>query len=270
MKPFNVLSSFLLVVFLSGCASDVVTPAYKDHPNLQVAAMARARGDLPQAIHDYREIIKESLPCEEAYVGLGMALLDANGVDESKKVFEQALGFFPKSAGAFVGMGAVYLTINQPENAIKSFNCALAIEPRNAKAINGLGIAYDMMGDNSKALANYRAAIELDPTSTSYKSNLALSLALKGDVNEAIGELERLAASPCATPRVRQNLALAYGLAGNMKRARQLGKVDLSEDMVRNNINYIESLRKTKDYAGLIPNNHVSSLNEGRKWQERN
>jgi Flp pilus assembly protein TadD len=269
MKSINVFILLLSAVYLSGCVTDVVTPTYKDHPNLKVAEMARARGDLPQAIHDYREIIKESLPCEEAYVGLGMALLDANAVDESKRTFEQTLGFFPKSAGAFVGMGAVYLTINQPENAIKSFNCALAIEPRNAKAINGLGIAYDMMGEHVKALAHYRAGIELDPTNVSYKSNLALSLALMGNVNEAIIELERLAASPCATPRVRQNLALAYGLSGNMKRARQIGKVDLSEDMVRNNISYIESVRKTKDYAGLLPNNHMPSLSEGRKWQER-
>jgi len=274
MRYLTILNLLICVAFLPGCGPELVTPdfatpSYQDHPNLKTAEMARARGDIPQAIHDYRDIIKEEgPPCEPAYVGLGMALLDANAVDEAKKTFEKALALFPRSACAFVGMGAVYLTLNQPENALKSFDCALAIDPRCAKALNGHGIALDMLGDICGAQANYKAAIELDPNNLSYKSNLALSMALAGNPTEAIRELERLACSPCATPRVRQNLALAYGLAGNKKMARKIGRVDLSEEMVKNNVNYIEAIQKTQDYSGLISKNHTVPLDEGRKWQE--
>ncbi len=274
MRSLTVLNILICVSLLAGCGPELVTPdfatpSYQDHPNLRTAELARARGDIPQAIHDYRDIIKEEgPPCEPAYIGLGMSLLDANAVEEAKKTFEKALALFPRSTCAFVGMGAIYLILNQPENAIKSFDCALAINPRCAKALNGRGIALDMLGDICGAQANYKAAIELDPSNVSYKSNQALSLALAGNTRGAICELERLVQSPCTTPRVRQNLALAYGLAGNKKMARKIGRVDLPDEMVKNNINYIEAVQQTQDYAGLISKNHTVPLDESRKWEE--
>lgn len=274
MRSLTVLSALMGVSLLAGCGPELVmpdfaTPSYQDHPQLKTAEMARARGDLPQAIHDYRDIIKEEgPPCEPAYIGLGMALLDVNAVEEAKKTFEKAIALFPRSSGAFVGMGAVYLTLNQPEDAIKSFECALAIDPRCAKALNGRGIALDMLGNTCAAQASYKAAIELAPTNVSYKSNLALSMALAGKCQEAIRDLEKLAQSPYATPRVRQNLALAYGLAGNKKMARKVGRIDLSDEMVKNNISYIEAVQQTQEYAGLIPKNHTIPLDQTRKWEE--
>jgi len=269
IMPYKIIGLLVSAVLLSGCASDLLTPPYKDHPNLQMAEMTRLQGDVPQAIQMYKEIIKESQPCEKAYIGLGMSLLDANAVDEAKKVFEKALGLFPNSARAFIGMGAVFLTINQPERALKSFDCALRIDPRNAQALNGRGIALDMLGNFDEAQANYRAAIELCPSNLSYQSNLALSRALAGDTVEAIRVLERLSCSPEATPRIRQNLSLVYGLAGDMKAAKKIGRKDLSEDMLRNNICYMEAIQKSKEFGGLISKNHTIPLDGGRKWQEK-
>lgn len=270
--------TFCMVGFaaiLSGCAdfeffnSDLVTPPFEDHPNLQDAEIARARGDIPQAIHDYRDIIKNCVDCEKAYVGLGVSLLDANAVDESKKTFEKAIALYPRSADAFAGLGSVYLVIDQPENAMRSFEFALSLNPCLAKALNGYGIAMDMIGDHESAQANYRAALEKDPGNISYESNLGLSMALAGNTSEAIFLLERLARSPKATPRVRQNLSLAYGLAGDMKMARSMGTIDLSTAWVQNNLDYIKAVRATEEFAGLIPKNHMTGpLNETRKWQD--
>lgn len=256
----------------SSDASDLLAPPHEDHPNLKIAAIARARGDVPQAIHDYRQIIKDNDGyCEKAYIGLGFSLLDANAIDESKKTFEKAITLYPRSAEAYAGLGAVYLTIDQPENAMKAYETALKLNPCLAKALNGYGIALDMIGDHKGAQANYRAAVERDPANISYQSNLALSMALSGETTEAIHMLERLTQSPQATPRVRQNLSLAYGLAGDMKMARNIGTVDLSRDWVQNNISYIEAIRETQEYAGLIPKSHMTGpLNDSRKWQERN
>ncbi len=243
-------------------------PPYKDSPTLKTAEMARARKDLPQAIHDYRQVIQENPQCEKAYIGLGTALFESNAIDEAKQTFEKALTLFPKSASAFIGMGAVYLALNQPENAVKSFDCALAINHCDAKAFNGRGIALDMLDDPEGAQENYQAAIKLDPANLSYKSNFALSMALAGKIPEAIHELELLSRSSCATPRIRQNLSIAYGLAGDMKMAKTIGEMDLPETIVRSNIDYMRSIRKTKKYSGLIPDTHTTPLNEGRTWQE--
>jgi Flp pilus assembly protein TadD len=95
-------------------------------------------------------------------------------------------------------------------------------------------------------------------------------MALAGNTSEAIFILERLARSPKVTPRIRQNLSLAYGLAGDMKMARTVGSIDLSNDWVNNNVQYMQAVRETEEYAGLIPNNHINGpLNETRKWQDR-
>jgi len=269
MKSRKMLYTIGLCALLAGCATDLISPGYEDHPNMRAAEMARERGDVPQAIHDYRDIIKENPKCEKAYIGLGMSLLDSNNVDEAKRTFDQALAIFPNSAGAWTGLGAVYITIDQPENALRAFERALCIDPRRAKALNGHGIALDMIGDHCGAQANYRAAIELEGNNPSYESNLGLSMALEGNTTEAIRILERLACSPCATPRIRQNLSLAYGLAGDMKRAKEVGKKDLPTDLVKENITYFESIVETRDNVGLIPQNHTKPLNSGRDWQKR-
>ncbi|EKE09336.1 MAG: hypothetical protein ACD_16C00192G0018 [uncultured bacterium] len=268
MRPWTLYLSFACLVFLSGCASDIISPPHTEHPKLITAQMARSRGDVPEAIHDFREVIKEDVLCEPAYIGLGFSLLDVNAIPESKLTFEKAITLFPKSSDAYVGLGMVHLVMDQPENALEAFEKALCKNPHSARALNGYGIALDMLGDHELAQANYRAAMDLDPLAISYESNLALSMALAGHEAEAIRILERLVCSPNATPRVRQNLALAYGLAGDTNMAKKIGRMDLSDDMVANNVAYMEAIRETKNYAGIIPKNHTVPLDETRPWQE--
>ncbi len=270
MKIGRMFCAVIFASFLGGCTSDLVSPPYEDHPNLKAAEIARARGDVPQAIKSYRDIITECPGCMKAYLGLGMALIDANALVEAKQAFDKAIALFPKSSGAFTGLGLVYLLIDQPENAINAFDNALKYNPRNARAFNGYGIALDMINDHEVAQANYRAAMELEPTNISFESNLALSMALAGNESEAIRILERLVRCPNVTPRIRQNLALAYGLAGDIRQAKNVGRVDLPDDMVMNNVTYFEVIQQTRQYSGLIPKDNTTSLNETRVWQGRN
>ena len=264
----NIVTSNLGLVDI--VASDLVSPPYEDHPNIQAAEIARRRGDVPKPFVIIEISLKQCPGCEKAYVGLGMSLIDANALVEAKNTFEKAISLFPRSSRAYAGLGLVYILVDQPENAISSFDNALKLNPRNANAYNGYGIALDMIGEHETAQANYRAALELDPTNISYESNVALSLALCGNVYEAIHILERLVRSPNVTPRVRQNLALAYGLAGDTKMAKKIGRMDLSDEMVMNNVTYFEAIQQTKEYSGLIPKDHTMPLDETRKWQERN
>lgn len=269
MKSWKTLCALSCCALLYGCASDLITPPYEGHPNLKTADMARERGDIPQAIHDYRDIIKENPQCERAYIGLGMSLLDANALDEAKATFDKEIALFPHSSGAHTGLAIVYLAMDRPEDALQVLDKALKCNPRYTKAINSYGIALDMMGDHEAAQAHYRAAMELDSCNPSYESNLALSIALAGNPKEGIRILEKLVQSPKATPRVRQNLALAYGLAGDMQMARKIGKVDLSDEMVNMNINYMKAVKETSNWGGLIPVNHTPPLDQARSWQGR-
>lgn len=269
MKFWQSICMVTCLALLSACATDLVSPPYEDHPNIKIAEMARARGDVAQAIHDYRDVLKECPNCQNAYIGLGMSLIDANSPVEAKHTFEKGLALFPNNDAMWTGLGLVYLIIDQPENAIRSFERALKINPRNDKAFNGYGVALDMMNDYMGAQAHYRAAMELAPSNVAYESNLALSIALSGNAPEAIRILERLSCSPNSTPRIRQNLSLAYGLAGDIKMAKKIGRMDLSDEMVMSNVAYLELIQRTEQYSGMIPKDHTVPLDSARRWQER-
>jgi Flp pilus assembly protein TadD len=131
-----------------------------------------------------------------------------------------------------------------------------------------------LMGETQKAQAAYRAAMELDPSNMNYESNLGLSLALNGEPQEGIRILERVARMPSASPRARQNLALAYGLSGDMEMARRMGRADLSDEVVRGNLNYIRSVREmsgpSNRYVNVLPvSREESTFDVSRTWVER-
>ena len=63
------------------------------------------------------------------------------------------------------------------------------------------------------------------------------------NLTQLIKILSQVAADPTATPRNRRNLALVYGLSGDRVRAARIGREDLSEGEVENNLAYYERLR---------------------------
>ena len=99
------------------------------------------------------------------------------------------------------------------------------------------------MGDHRGAQARYLEAMKFAPEVLSLRNNLAISLALSGDYDAAIGHLAEIAGDPGATARNRQNLALVYGLAGDVEKAAEIGRLDLDESEVRNNLAYYARLR---------------------------
>lgn len=54
MKSWKMVCILSWVALLGGCTSDLISPPYEDHPNIQAAELARRRGDVPQSIREYR------------------------------------------------------------------------------------------------------------------------------------------------------------------------------------------------------------------------
>ena len=270
----NKLQTLGLIGLLSlgGCvSSDVQRHDFKADP-MSSAEQARQNGDIATAVRQYREVIREDSRNKEAYIKLGYALLDGNYTNEAYKTFKEAEEKFGKCGDSHRGMGAVLLVMDRPEEAIQQYNHALDLDPQDARAINGQGIGYELLGHTKKAQAAYRAAMELDPSNSKFENNYALSLTLDGQGHEGVHIFERLARSPNATPRVRQNLALAYGLSGDMSKARQVGRMDLSDAMVKTNLNYIRAIKgmqpNTSRYANVLPTNlEQAPLDAARTWR---
>jgi Flp pilus assembly protein TadD len=110
-------------------------------------------------------------------------------------------------------------------------------------------VTKDLAGSHLEAQASYRAGLVRAPGDPGLTVDLALSLALSGNYPNAISVLQPLAISPAGTAQERQTLALIYGLTGNTAEAARLGRIDLDDAAVEQNLAYYHSLRELSPEA---------------------
>ncbi len=120
---------------------------------------------------------------------------------------------------------------------------AMEASPDDPKLLLLLGVTKDLAGSHWEAQAYYRDGLARAPGDPALTVDLALSLALSSNYPNAISVLQPLAMSPTATAQERQTLALIYGLSGNTAEAARLGRIDLDDVAVEQNLAYYQSLR---------------------------
>ncbi|MHA1567734.1 MAG: SPOR domain-containing protein [Alphaproteobacteria bacterium] len=250
-QPGLVVGLFLL----AACSGPIETQkgeVNEDSASLmRVAASTRAAGDAVAAISLYQRAAKLVPENPEPLIGLGDTLNELGAYREASETWVKALYLVPDNVAALKGYGTALTGLNQPHLALVKFEAALALAPEPG-IYNGLGVAHDMLGNADQAQANYRAGLLGAPADLGLVNNLGLSLALSGDYDEAIVLLERAVTLTGVTVRHRQNLALAYGLAGDGARAAQIGRLDLDEQRVRQNLGYYHVLRGMTDHAAKV------------------
>jgi len=121
--------------------------------------------------------------------------------------------------------------------------------PDDPKLLLLLGVTKDLAGSHLEAQAHYRDGLVRAPGDPGLTVNLALSLALSGSYPNAIAVLQPLAISPAGSAQERQTLALIYGLTGNTAEAARLGRIDLDDASVEQNLAYYQSLRQLSPEA---------------------
>jgi Flp pilus assembly protein TadD len=214
---------------------------------LRMASSTRENGDPAAAIQLYRQAITAEQERPEAYVLMGEALIELEAYQEAVRTFEEAIRKDANSAAAHRGYGRAMVALHRPEVAIGHYETATRLAPRDIQAWNGLGVAYDLAGEHAMAEATYRRGLEIAPDSMLLRNNLGLSLALDGRHDESIALLSSVMEEPGARARNRQNLALAYGLKGDLAAAERIGRIDLGNDEVENNLAYYASIRAVDD-----------------------
>ena len=173
---------------------------------------------------------------------LGRTLGSLEAWTEAAEAYGQAAALAPKDPAIRRGYGGALLALNQPELAEQEYRAAVAVKA-DAPGYCGLGVTLDLQGRHDEAEAAFRKAYQLDPKSAGTRANLALSLALWDSSNEAIALLAPMAAAADADSKQRQNLALVFGLAGELDQAAAIARIDLTEDAVRSNLAYYETLK---------------------------
>lgn len=210
---------------------------------MHLAQASMDAGDQAAAISIFRRLAREYPFSIKPRIALGEALLAANAPQEAERAYEGALKLKGNSYQALAGQGRVELALHQPAEALIYFERAVKAKPDDTAAQNGRAVSLDQLGRHDEAQAVYLDLLARDPSNSRVRNNYALSLALAGKYDDSTDILTGLAAAPDAGPRIRQNLSLVYGLAGNDGQAAHVGRMDLDEEAVANNLQYFQSLR---------------------------
>ena len=203
---------------------------------MRVANATRRGGDLQSAMALYHRAHNMDRASAAPLVALGETAYAAGAYRESAEAYRDAIPLAPEDPAARLGYGKTLIALGLPRQAAAQFRRALDLDAKNPQAHSGLGVALDLMGDRRPEADGMEILLSL-------RNNLALSLALSGDYDAAIRHLSEIAGDPAATARNRQNLALVHGLAGDVEKAAEIGRLDLDEAQVRNNLAYYARLR---------------------------
>jgi Flp pilus assembly protein TadD len=263
-------SSIVAVLMIAGC---VTTPIHLDPLSVEgrdgggpvpsyamlmrIGAAAQSGGDLPNALGVYRRAAEMAPQDPAPLIGAGDVLVQMGNINEAIVSYNAALVRPGDSQGAQVGLARAFLKTGKPQLALAPLSKAMEASPDDPKLLLLLGVTKDLAGSHLEGQAYYRAGLVRAPGDPALTVNLALSLALSGNYPSAISVLQPLAMSTAGTAQERQTLALIYGLNGNTAEAARIGRIDLDDASVEQNLAYYQSLR------GLSPEARSQAILSG-------
>ncbi|MGN0297940.1 MAG: tetratricopeptide repeat protein [Lachnospiraceae bacterium] len=104
----------------------------------------------------------------------GLEAYESYDYSEALRLMKQAISQDDSVADYYVGLGMAQIHMNEMENSIESFEYALELEENNQQAMRGMGIAYMSMGDYEQAVESFQKA--LDMTASSVLTDLELDI----------------------------------------------------------------------------------------------
>lgn len=238
---FIVLCSFLLV-----SCNRLSREDSEQDSLIRAGDRVHAAGDSSSAINVYKSALEKNpthkLPL---YLKLGEAYMNAERLDEAKKVYEEALPF-DENDEVKKQLGRLYLSTGQADAAIPIFEGIVLIHKDDIRAYNGLGVAHDLKGDHQLAQNYYNKALLINEENTEVKSNLGLSLAFEGKYEESLKLLQPIGEALGASSKQRHNLALVYALSGDQSKAQEIFAKDMETGEINENLHALRLVPKPK------------------------
>ena len=122
---------------------------------------------------------------------LGIALSNADRVQEAIEQYEQALRLKPDYAEAQYNLGNALLASGRTQEAASHWQQAVNIDPNYTDARNNLGAALAQAGRFPEAIAQFDSVLRITPQDAEVHYNLAVALEQAGRIEEAIGHYEQ-------------------------------------------------------------------------------
>ncbi len=145
-----------------------------------------------------------------AHNNLGMALLKKGQLDEAMTQFRQALKANPNYNSAHDNLGVALVKKERLDEAIDQFQQSLKINPDDDLAHNDLGMALVQKEQLDEAIAQYQQALKINPDFDMAHLDLGIALAKKGQWTRPLSNINRLWKSTPTTTWPTSTLATLF------------------------------------------------------------
>lgn len=232
-----------LFAYLEAYRTDPRHPA----PRVRIGYL-HLREDPARAQSIFEEVLERTPDRADAQLGLGLALLSRDRVEDARTALERAVDLAPDSPAALSALAAACDRAGRHEDAQAALQRALEQSPEDPGLLNNLGVSYLLSRDLEEAEKVLRKAVFVRPGDARLHNNLGLALGLQGHYDEALSEFREAADEPTA----QNNLGYVYFLNGRYDEARARYERALVSDG-SDKLTVIENLRATRAATGQEP-----------------
>jgi len=234
---------------LSGCLSAFTDDdAAAQNANIlpEAARSAEQSGQFAVAANYYRKMFLDGSDELSVVLGYARNLRYAGAVLDAVAVLEDVADWHEDAPDYLLEIGKARLAAGRGDAAVLTLLRAAKLDAKNWEVYSALGIGYDLLKESDNAANAYRRALSLSPRNSTVLNNKAMSLAQNGKIDAAIKVLESVPNISQGKAHIRQNLALFYGIKGNFKKAESYAKLDLDDEMVKNNMAYYRRFQEKR------------------------
>ena len=125
-------------------------------------------------------------PVEIQHFNQGIALANANRLEEAIACYQKAIALNPTFAVALYNQGTSLQALMRLDEAADVYRKVLALDPQFFEAHGNLGMVLQLQGRLDEAIASYRKTLSINPNDTLGHYNLATALRNHGKLEEAI------------------------------------------------------------------------------------
>ena len=154
---------------------EVTKNNYAGHVNL--GTVYSRRGQLDEAIREYRESLRLNPYYGLTHYNLGNALLQKGEVDEAIQHYQLAILLLPMSVDSYNNLGLALRKKGRVDEAIRQFQQAVRLKPDDADIHYNLGAALAQRGQMDEAIRQFQEALRLQPDYGDARRNLNAALA---------------------------------------------------------------------------------------------
>jgi protein O-GlcNAc transferase len=148
------------------------------------------QGQVAEAIACFREVLRSTPDCLEAWNNLGNAYRQAGLPTEAIAAFEQALRLAPQHGGLYNNLGNVYFQQQAWEESQACFERAIHWSPQLTAAYANLAMVQEQTGDWAGGLRTFEAALNQEPANPELWHRLGAFYRRFGKLAQAIQALK--------------------------------------------------------------------------------